>query len=112
MKFIVKAGIAAACGALIGAVGMVQSGFAQQQPPAATATPQTAPTQSGPVTGEEMMKMGQHMMDMGRQMMEMGHQHPGPATEQQMPKMGQQMKDTGQNMTKMGDQMMNKDGHM
>jgi hypothetical protein len=79
MKFIVKAGIVAACGALIGAVGMVQSGSAQQQPPAATATPQTAPTQSGPVTGEEMMKMGQHMQDMGRQMIDMGRQHPGSA---------------------------------
>jgi hypothetical protein len=106
MKFIVKAGIAAAYGALIGAVGMVQSGSAQQQPPAATATPQVAPTQSGPVTGEEMMKMGQHMQEMGRQMMDMGRQHPGPATDQQMPKMGQQMMDTGQNMSKMGGQMM------
>jgi hypothetical protein len=110
MKTVVKAGIAAACGALIGAVGMIQPTGAQQQPgastttpqtaqpPAATTTPQTTPAQPGPGMGRQMMQQGQGM---GRQMMQgqgTGHQMEGQVTDQQMMNMGQQMRTMGQKM--------------
>ena len=49
MTCIIKAGIAVACGALIAGAGITQPALAQQQPPAATTTPQTTPAQPGPL---------------------------------------------------------------
>jgi len=141
MKVIVKAGIAAACGALIGAVGMGQSSWAQQQPPAsttapqttqppaATTTPQTTPMQPGPGMGRQMMGRqmmqpgagsegtgqgtGQQMMHMGQQMRTMGQKMMGRrANAQEQERMGRQMMDMGQQMQNMGQQMTNEHGNM
>jgi hypothetical protein len=139
MKTVVKAGIAAACGALIGAVGMVQSTGAQQQPPAmtttpqppaASTTPQTTPMQPGPGMGRHMMQSrgmmqqgtgsegagqttGQQMMNMGQQMRTMGQQMMSRhAKMQEQEHMGRQMMDMGQQMENMGHQMMNEHGTM
>jgi hypothetical protein len=108
MKTVVKAGIAAACGTLIGAVGMVQSTGAQQQPPATTTTPKTTqppaasttppttPMQPGPGMGRQMMQgqgMGRRMMQQGT-----GSEGTGQNSGQQMMHMGQQMRTMGQQM--------------
>lgn len=106
MKIIVKAAIAATCGALIGAVGVVPSTWAQQQPPAATTTPQTTPMQPGPGMGRDMMNMGQQMESMGQQM-ESGHANP-----QEQMQMGRKMRGMGQQMHGMGQRMMNEHGNM
>src|SRR5437764_9041866 len=127
MKFVVKAGIAAVCAALIAGAGVVQPTSAQQ-PPAATTTPHTMPAQPGPGMGRQMMHGGmgrgmqqgtgsgaagqcctdQQMMQMGQQMKTIGQQMINRrANMQDEQKIGRQMIDMGQQMENMGHQMTN-----
>jgi hypothetical protein len=81
MKATVKTAILAASVALIGSVGAVSSGWAQQQPGATPAPQATTPTQPGPGMGQQMMQQGmEHGKDgqsMSKQMEEKGHQQGG-----------------------------------
>ena len=80
MRAIVKTAILAASAALIGSVGAVSSGWAQQQLGAAPA-PQATPAPPGPGMGQQMMQQGMGHgkagQSMGSQMEEKGNQQGG-----------------------------------
>ena len=96
MRAIAKTAILAASVALIGSVGAVSSGWAQQQP-GATPAPQPAPAQPGPGMGQQQMQRGMEHekagQGMGGQMMQQGREHApmGPGMmQQQQPGTAQQ----------------------